>query len=113
MLYEVITYQDKMQPIIDELEEKGLLVEDQGAKVVMLDEYDMPPCMILKKDGASLYATRDMAAAQYRKDTYDFHKCLYVTVITSYSIHYTKLYELFYSVFPAVSLSQLLPYQPM
>lgn len=72
-------YQDKMKPIIEELKDKGLLVEDQGAQVVMLDEYDMPPCMILKKDGASLYSTRDITAAQYRKDTYDFDKCLYVT----------------------------------
>ena len=70
-------YQDKMEPIIKELEEKHLLVEDQGAKVVMLDEYNMPPCMILKKDGATLYATRDIAAAQYR--------------ITSYNVCYTKL----------------------
>ncbi|MBN2878046.1 MAG: arginine--tRNA ligase [Clostridia bacterium] len=85
-------YQDKMQPIIDELEEKGLLVEDQGAKVVMLDKYDMPPCMILKKDGASLYATRDMAAAQYRKDTYDFHKCLYVTAYEQ-NLHFKQFFK--------------------
>ena len=85
-------YQDKMQPIIDELEEKGLLVEDQGAKVVMLDEYDMPPCMILKKDGATLYATRDMAAAQYRKDTYDFHKCLYVTAYEQ-NLHFQQFFK--------------------
>jgi len=85
-------YQDKMQPIIDELEEKGLLVEDQGAKVVMLDEYDMPPCMILKKDGASLYATRDMAAAQYRKDTYNFHKCLYVTAYEQ-NLHFKQFFK--------------------
>ena len=65
-------YNDKMQPIIDELREKGLLVESQGAYVVDLEEDNMPPCLILKKDGATLYATRDIAAAFYRKKTYHF-----------------------------------------
>ena len=68
-------YSDKMQPIVDELIEKGLLTESRGAKVVDLEEYGMPPCIILKSDGSSLYATRDMAAAQYRKNEYDFDKC--------------------------------------
>ena len=85
-------YQDKMAPVIAELEEKSLLVEDQGAKVVMLDEYNMPPCMILKKDGASLYATRDIAAAQYRKDTYDFDKCLYVTAYQQ-DLHFKQFFK--------------------
>ncbi len=85
-------YQDKMAPVIAELEEKSLLVEDQGAKVVMLDEYSMPPCMILKKDGASLYATRDIAAAQYRKDTYDFDKCLYVTAYQQ-DLHFKQFFK--------------------
>ena len=67
-------YNDKMQPIIDELNAKGLLVESDGAKVVDLEAYGMPPCLILKKDGATLYATRDLAAALYRKDTYDYRK---------------------------------------
>lgn len=85
-------YSDKMSPIVDELNEKGLLVESQGAKVVMLDEYDMPPCIILKKDGTSLYATRDMAAAQYRKNTYDFDKCLYV-VAYQQNLHFKQFFK--------------------
>ena len=68
-------YSDKMQPVVDELIEKGLLTESRGAQVVDLEEYGMPPCIILKSDGSSLYATRDMAAASYRKNEYDFYKC--------------------------------------
>jgi arginyl-tRNA synthetase len=71
-------YNDKMKVIIDELREKELLVESNGAKVVMLEKYNMPPCIVLKGDGASIYATRDLAAALYRKKTYDFYKCIYV-----------------------------------
>ncbi|MCD8372145.1 MAG: arginine--tRNA ligase, partial [Clostridia bacterium] len=71
-------YSDKLQPVIDELKEKGLLKESEGAQIVDLEPYGMPPCLILRSDGASLYATRDLAAAQYRKDTYNFDKCLYV-----------------------------------
>ena len=71
-------YIDKMQPVIDELREKGLLVESEGAQIVDLEAYGMPPCIILRSDGASLYATRDLAAAIYRKETYDFYKSLYV-----------------------------------
>ena len=85
-------YQDKMEPIINELREKNLLVENQGAQVVMLDEYNMPPCMILKKDGASLYSTRDIAAAQYRKNTYDFDKCLYVTAYQQ-DLHFKQFFK--------------------
>lgn len=71
-------YNDKMDVVVDELKEKGLLVESNGAQVVMLEDYNMPPCIVLKADGASIYATRDLAAAMYRKKTYDFHKCVYV-----------------------------------
>ena len=71
-------YNDKMQPIIDDLKAKGLLVESDGAQIVDLSEYGMPPCLILRSDGASLYATRDLAAAVYRHNTYDFDQCLYV-----------------------------------
>ena len=71
-------YNDKMGRVIDELKAKGLLEISEGASVVDLSEDNMPPCLILKKDGATLYATRDLAAALYRKDTYDFDKCLYV-----------------------------------
>ena len=60
-------YNDKMQPVVDELREKGLLKESEGAQIVDLEAYGMPPCIILRSDGASLYATRDIAAAIYRK----------------------------------------------
>ena len=85
-------YNDKMDRVIDELEAKGLLVESEGAKVVRLDDYQMPPCMILKKDGATLYATRDIAAALYRKDTYDFAKCLYV-VAYQQNLHFKQWFK--------------------
>ncbi len=85
-------YQDKMQPVIDELKQKGLLQESQGAQIVDLEEYGMPPCMILKSDGSSLYATRDMAAAIYRKNTYDFDKCLYV-VAYQQNLHFKQIFK--------------------
>ena len=64
-------YNDKMGRVIDELKEKNLLTISDGASIVDLEDSGMPPCLILKKDGATLYATRDIAAALYRKDTYD------------------------------------------
>lgn len=85
-------YSDKMQPVIEELEEKGLLKESEGAKIVDLEEYGMPPCLILRSDGASLYATRDLAAAYYRKDTYDFYKCLYV-VAYQQNLHFKQIFK--------------------
>ena len=85
-------YSDKMQPIIDELNEKGLLQESRGAQVVDLDAYGMPPCIILKSDGTTLYATRDMAAAQYRKNVYDFDKCLYV-VAYQQNLHFKQFFQ--------------------
>ncbi len=85
-------YSDKMQPVVDELREKGLLIESRGAQVVDLEEYNMPPCIILKSDGSSLYATRDMAAAMYRKDVYDFDKCLYV-VAYQQNLHFKQFFK--------------------
>ena len=85
-------YNDKMQPIIDELREKGLLVESQGAYVVDLEEDNMPPSLILKKDGATLYATRDIAAAFYRKKTYHFYKDLYV-VAYQQNLHFKQWFK--------------------
>ena len=85
-------YSDKMQPVIDELNEKGLLKESEGAKIVDLEEYGMPPCLILRSDGASLYATRDLAAAYYRKNTYDFYKCLYV-VAYQQNLHFKQIFK--------------------
>lgn len=85
-------YNDKMQPVVDELREKGLLVESQGAYVVMLDDYGMPPAIVLRSDGATLYITRDLAAAFYRHDTYHFDKCLYV-VAYQQNLHFKQLFK--------------------
>lgn len=85
-------YTDKMQPVVDELREKGLLQESQGAQIVDLEPYGMSPCLILRSDGASLYATRDLAAAIYRKNTYDFEKCLYV-VAYQQNLHFKQVFK--------------------
>ena len=85
-------YNDKMDVVVDELKEKGLLVESNGAQVVMLEDYNMPPCIVLKADGASIYATRDLAAAMYRKKTYDFYKCVYV-VGTPQALHFKQVFK--------------------
>ncbi len=85
-------YNDKMEPVIEELKHKGLLVSSDGAMIVNLDEYNMPPCLILKSDGSSLYATRDIAAAMYRKKTYDFDKCIYVTA-TAQDLHFKQWFK--------------------
>ncbi|MDW8721415.1 arginine--tRNA ligase [Streptococcus suis] len=71
-------YNDKMDEGIQILEEKGLLQESKGAKIVDLESYNLPPALIMKTDGATLYITRDMATAMYRKRTYDFVKSIYV-----------------------------------
>ena len=85
-------YNDKMQPVIDELREKGLLIEDKGAQIVDLQEWGMPPALILRSDGATLYITRDLAAAKYRKDTYNFDKCIYVTS-AGQSLHFAQWFK--------------------
>ena len=85
-------YTDKMGPIIEELRQKGLLKESNGAQIVDLEPYGMPPCLILRSDGASLYATRDLAAAIYRKKTYDFYKCLYV-VAYQQNLHFKQFFK--------------------
>lgn len=82
-------YNDKMEPVVQQLEDKGLLVESDGAMVVQLEE-DMPPCLIKKSDGATLYATRDLAAATDRKNNYDFVKSIYV-VGNEQSLHFTQI----------------------
>lgn len=82
-------YSDKMQVVVDELKEKNLLEESQGAQVVSLD--DLPPCIILKSDGASIYATRDLAAAIYRNKTYNFHKNIYV-VGGPQALHFRQIF---------------------
>ena len=85
-------YKDKCGAVIEELKEKNLLEFSQGAYVVNLDKYDMPPCILLKSDGATIYATRDLAAAFYRKKTYDFDKCLYV-VAYQQDLHFKQLFK--------------------
>jgi len=85
-------YNDKMASVIDELEEKHLLESSEGAKIVDLESYGMPPCLITKKDGSSLYATRDIAAAIYRKKTYDFDKCIYVTGLEQ-KLHFAQWFK--------------------
>lgn len=83
-------YNDKMEPVLEELSRKGLLKESDGAQVVELD--GMPPCLLKKADGATLYATRDIAAAFYRKKTYDFYKCLYV-VAYQQNLHFKQFFK--------------------
>ncbi len=72
-------YTDKMPAQVQKLRDAGLLKIDDGASIVDLSEYNMPPCLILKRDGSTLYPTRDIAAAVYRKETYKFDKAIYVT----------------------------------
>lgn len=83
-------YNDKMDAVIETLEEKNLLQESQGAEIVDLSDLDLSPALIKKSDGASLYITRDLAAAIYRKNTYDFAKSLYV-VGQEQTEHFKKL----------------------
>lgn len=83
-------YNDKMDEVVELLEEKHLLKEDQGAEIVDLSAYDLNPALIRKSDGATLYITRDMAAALYRKRTYEFAKSLYV-VGNEQSYHFKQL----------------------
>jgi len=85
-------YNDKMDATVEELKEKGLLKESEGAQIVDLSEYNMPPCIILKKDGSTLYATRDVTAALYRKKNYDFEKCVYVTGV-SQNLHFQQWFK--------------------
>lgn len=84
-------FNDKMQPALDDLRAKGLVEKSDGAEVVMLGD-KMPPCLLVKSDGASLYATRDIAAAIYRKKTYDFDKCLYV-VAYQQNLHFQQYFK--------------------
>ena len=85
-------YRDKTQEIVDILTEKKLLVPSEGANIVPLDEYNMAPCLITKKDGSSIYATRDLAALLYRKRTYDFSKCIYVTGLEQ-KLHFAQVFK--------------------
>lgn len=85
-------YSDKMDEVVEILNEKGLLVESEGARVVDLSDMNMPPCIILKSDGATIYATRDIAAALYRHRTYNFYKNIYVVGLPQ-SLHFRQIFE--------------------
>lgn len=85
-------YNDKLTDVVDFLTERKVLEESNGAKVVMLDEYNMPPCLVVKSDGASIYATRDLAAARYRKEHYNFDKCIYV-VGKDQILHFKQVFK--------------------
>ena len=77
---------------VEELKEKNLLKESEGAMIVDLDEYDMAPCLVMKKDGSSIYATRDLAAIFYRKKEYNFDKCIYVTGLEQ-KLHFAQVFK--------------------
>lgn len=85
-------YRDKTAAVVQELKEKGLLEESEGAKIVNLEKYDMAPCLVTKKDGSSIYATRDLAAIFYRKNTYHFDKCIYVTGLEQ-KLHFAQVFK--------------------
>lgn len=85
-------YRDKTADVVSRLEDAGLLKESQGARIVDLEEYNMAPCLIMKKDGSSIYATRDLAAIFYRKKTWNFEKCLYVTG-QEQKLHFAQVFK--------------------
>lgn len=85
-------YRDKTASVIEKLQNANLLKESEGARIVDLEKYNMAPCLIMKKDGSSIYATRDLAAIYYRKETYDFEKCLYVTG-QEQKLHFAQVFK--------------------
>lgn len=85
-------YRDKVPALVEELKTKNLLIESQGANVIDLSEYDMPPCLITKSDGGSIYHSRDIAAVLFRKEKYHFEKCLYVTGHEQ-SLHFKQVFK--------------------
>ncbi|CUX25606.1 Arginine--tRNA ligase [Clostridium sp. C105KSO15] len=85
-------YRGKVPSLVEELKNKGLLKESQGAYIIDLSEYDMPPCLITKSDGGSIYHSRDIAAILYRKENYGFDKCLYVTGVEQ-SLHFKQVFK--------------------
>ncbi|MBO5649096.1 MAG: arginine--tRNA ligase [Clostridia bacterium] len=85
-------YTDKMPAVVDELKASNIMVIDDGASIVDLSEYNMPPCLILKRDGSTLYPARDIAAALYRKKHYSFDKCIYVTS-SGQSLHFAQWFK--------------------
>jgi len=86
-------YSDKMPAVLKELREKNILTKSDGAEIVDLSEYGMPPAIVTKRDGSTLYVTRDIAAAKYRKDTYSFYKNIYV-VGSPQKLHFQQLFKI-------------------
>lgn len=84
-------YRDQVPALVEKLKDLGILVESQGAKVIDLEKYNMPPCLITKSDGSSIYHSRDLAAILYRKEQYHFEKCLYVTGLEQ-SLHFKQIF---------------------
>ncbi len=85
-------YSDKIDEVIQKLEEKGVLIESEGAKIVDLTDVGIKtPCIVQKANGSSIYATRDLAAIMYRAKTYDFDKCLYV-VAYEQNLHFKQIF---------------------
>ncbi len=85
-------YTDKMPAQVEKIRQSGIMKIDDGASIVDLSEYNMPPCLILKRDGSTLYPTRDISAAVYRKETFDFDKCVYVTS-AGQSLHFAQWFK--------------------
>ena len=85
-------YYDKCGPVLEKLKEANITKVDAGATIVDLSEHNMPPCLVLKSDGSTIYATRDIAAALYRKETYNFDKCIYVTS-AGQSLHFAQWFK--------------------
>lgn len=85
-------YRDKTDDVVRRLTAANLLTESEGAKIVDLEAYDMAPCLILKNDGSSIYATRDIAAIFYRKENYNFSKCIYVTG-QEQKLHFAQVFK--------------------
>lgn len=85
-------FNDKMEATVGRIEAKGLLTTSEGARVVEVDEEGVPPCLIRKRDGATTYATRDLAAAEYRQETFGFARCLYV-VANQQELHFRQVFQ--------------------
>ena len=85
-------YNEKMDPVVEELQLKGLLKESQGAQVVDLEEYNMPPCIIITSAGTTIYATRDLASLKDRINKYNFDKAIYV-VGNEQQLHFKQVFK--------------------
>ena len=84
-------YSSRIPPVVDLLRDKGLLTESEGAQVVMLEDEGLPPCIILKSDGTTIYASRDLAAAIYRHENFDFYKNIYVVGLPQ-QLHFRQVF---------------------